>query len=240
MVIANMSVNTIPLIAKIVFWKAVYAGGDGTIADFNMSDMILYLVVFQFVAEFTYALPGLFFSIRFGGMTPQMLWPVSIRLRTFIYYTCEMFPRWTSAIVISAFLLVVFRNHIQLSPDWWIYPAGAVSTLLCYMLMYFYKFLLDLHFFWTESGIPLVDHVRQFFSGAVVPLAFFPGWLQDLAGVLPFKYMTYFPTTVFMGKISVGDFWMGTVLQCVWLALILVAIDVVWKPGMRRYNAYGG
>ena len=52
-VFCAIAVFMFPLVAKIVFWKAVYAGSDGSIADFDMSDMILYLLAFQFVFEFT-------------------------------------------------------------------------------------------------------------------------------------------------------------------------------------------
>jgi len=242
-VFCSIAVFMFPLVAKIVFWKAVYAGGDGSIADFDMSDMILYLLVFQFVFEFTWAYPGtqqVRPAIISGGLTSFLLRPANYILTVFIRDTGNMFPRWTSTIGIFVFFLIVFWNDIHLPSEGWIYPAGVVSTALCYLLTFFYSFLLGLFAFWTESDIPFLDHIRRFFSGWIVPLAFFPGWVKKLADILPYKYMIYFPTTILMGKVSFGEFVIGTVLQLVWIAFFLLVIQFVWQRGIGRYNAYGG
>lgn len=242
-VFCSIAVFMFPLVAKIVFWKAVYGGGDGSIADFDISDMILYLLVFQFVFEFTWAYPGMQDvrpNIIYGELTSYLLRPANYLLTIFIRNTGSMFPRWTSTIGIFTFFLVVFWNDIRLSPNWWIYPAGAFATILGYLLTFFYSFLLGLLAFWTESDIPFLEHVRRFFSGWIVPLAFFPDWIKGLADVLPYKYMLYFPTTLLMGKTSLRDFLIGTLLQIFWVIVFLVIIHFVWQRGVRRYNAYGG
>jgi len=241
-VLCSIAVCMFPLVAKIVFWKAVYLGVDGAIADFGMSDMVLYLLVFEFVSEFASAWPSwdVRSAIIDGGLTAFLLRPASYMLTTLIGDTANMFPRLTCTIGIFAFFLAVFWNDIQLSAESWVYAAGAVSIALCYLLTFSYGFLQGLCAFWLESNIPVAEHVRSFFSGSIVPLAFFPDWIGRLADVLPYKYMTYFPTTVLMGKVSPEEFWTGILWQLLWLSVVLVTIKLVWQRGIIRYNAYGG
>jgi ABC-2 type transport system permease protein len=44
--------------------------------------------------------------------------------------------------------------------------------------------------------------VVDFFSGAIIPLSFFPSWGQELMDWLPFKSMLYHPMLIYLGKLE--------------------------------------
>jgi ABC-2 type transport system permease protein len=242
-VFCSIAVFMFPVVAKIIFWKAVYVNGQGDIGGFNISDMIMYILIFQFVFEFTWCYPGEWIvrpNIIQGGLTDYLRRPVSYLLTLLFRVTGNMFPRWTSTLGIFVFLFVLFSADIKLSTSLWIYPAGMLAIVLCYFLLFFYSFLIGLIAFWTEGDIPFLGHIYRLFSGWIVPLAFLPIWVRSIADVLPFKYMIYFPTTILMGKLTLQDFIRGVSFQVFWIILFLVAINFIWKRGVRRYEAYGG
>ena len=242
-VFCSIAVFMFPLVAKVLFWRAVYAGGRGDIAGFDMTDMVTYLLIFQFVFEFTFVYPGRWRvrpDIIRGGLTDHLLRPASYLLTVLFDSTGRMFPRWTSTLGIFAFLLVIFHADLGLPASLWIYPAGVLTIVLCYLLLFVYSFLLGLLAFWTESDVPFMGQAYLFFSGWIVPLDFLPVWIRNVADVLPFKYMLYFPTTLLMGKVTPEAFVRGAAIQLFWILLIVVVIRLVWKRGIRRYAAYGG
>lgn len=242
-VFCSIAVFMFPLVAKILFWKAVYGGAAGSIAGFDLSDMVTYLLVHQFVFELTWCYPGTYCvrpDIIRGGLTPHLLMPADYMKTTFFRLTGQMLPRVTSTVAIFVFLCLLFRLDIRLTSEPWVYPAAVLSIGLCYLLSFLFSFLTGSVAFWTEGDVPLVRHVRALFCGAIVPLAFLPGWVQIVGDILPFKYTLYFPTVLLLGKVSPAEFLQGTAVSLLWAVILYLAIRAVWARGIKRYGAYGG
>ena len=54
----------IPVVAQIVFWRAVYGEGVADIGGYTVSDVILYLIVIKLIEDLTWAYPGHIQSLR--------------------------------------------------------------------------------------------------------------------------------------------------------------------------------
>jgi ABC-2 type transport system permease protein len=79
-----------------------------------------------------------------------------------------------------------------------------------------------------------------FFSGQIVPLAFFPHWLETLAWALPFAAMVQAPIEVWLGHAQ-GLELVGLLgLQALWAAILLGAGRAVLAAGMRKLVIQGG
>jgi ABC-2 type transport system permease protein len=242
-VFCSIAVFMFPLVAKILFWKAVYRGTSGSIAGFDMGHMVTYLLVHQFVFELTWCYPGQYqvrSDIIWGGLTRHLLMPVDYLRTVFFRWTGTMLPRVTSTIGIFALLCALFGLQLQFASEWWVLPAALFSIFVCYVLSFLISFLQGLAAFWTESGVPLVGQVRSLLCGAIVPLAFLPGWVQVAGDILPFKYTLYFPTVLILGKVTPAEYVKGTAISIAWIVILYVAIQLVWKRGIKRYEAYGG
>ena len=213
------------------------------IAGFDLSDMVTYILIHQFVFEFTWSYPGKWQvkpDIVYGGLTDYLLRPENYLLSRLFRSTGTMFPRWTSTLIIFLILFAIFVEDIELSSSFWIYPAGLLAIALCYLLIYFYSFLLGLAAFWTESDLVFMNQLHYFFSGMIVPVAFLPAGLRKVSEYLPFQYTLYFPTLVLMDKVAPQEFLFATGIQAIWIVFFAGAIRVVWMRGIRRYGAYGG
>ena len=240
-IFCSIAVFVFPVVAKVVFWKAVYSAGEGDIAGFELSDMVMYLVVFHFVFEMTWINRGAQrYDIVDGGLTRYLLMPASYLLARFFEELGTKPPRWVSSVFLLLILMVFFRQDLSFASDGWVYAAGTLAMVLGYLVGFLLWFLVGFVAFWTESDVPLIGHARFLFSGFIVPLAFLPDWLQRVGDVLPFKYTIYFPAMVLIGKVDPLAFFHGVAMQVFWIVLFLVAINIVWKRGVRRYGAYGG
>ena len=242
-VLCSIAVFMFPLVAQIVFWKAVYRSGSGMIAGFDLTDMVTYLLIHQFVFELTWCEPGVYHvrpDIVRGGLTPHLLLPAKYLYTVFFRWTGDMFPRVTSTATIFAFLIVLFWDHFKIDLNAWVFGGFIFATVFCYIVKYLFNFLIGMAAFWTESDVPLVKRVSWLLAGGLVPLAFLPHGLQTIADYLPFKYTLYFPTMLLLGKVSPSDFGEGIFIQAAWILVLFGIIHVVWRRGIRRYEAYGG
>ncbi len=114
---------------------------------------------------------------------------------------------------------------------------GAWAVIFCAMLV-----VGSLGLFW-ESSLALVDlwlGLFFVFSGYLMPLAFFPGWLRSLSWWLPFRYTLAFPVETMLGLESMAQALRSLVVQWAYVAGLLGLALVLWRRGLARYAVYGG
>ena len=84
-VFCSIAVYVFPVIARIIFWKAVYGAADGNIAGFDRVDMIMYLLVYSFVFEMTWInRGGVRQNILHGALTSHLLKPSATSSLSFL------------------------------------------------------------------------------------------------------------------------------------------------------------
>ncbi len=78
------------------------------------------------------------------------------------------------------------------------------------------------------------------FSGLLVPLAFFPHTLQQLANILPFRGIYDTPALLYNGCLTIHDVLMGLVHQGIWLLLLIGVGSFLARQGIRKLEVAGG
>jgi ABC-2 type transport system permease protein len=72
------------------------------------------------------------------------------------------------------------------------------------------------------------------------PLALMPAPVLAAIKLLPFPYELYFPIAIFMGKVRGTEIWQGLAIQSCWVILSWWGTTMLWRSGLRRYQAVGG
>lgn len=111
----------------------------------------------------------------------------------------------------------------------------AVNALIC--------FLTSLLCFWTESAYGLVlarQAITSFLSGAMVPLALFPGPLRTLTEWLPFSAVVSTPVQIYLGKLMGTDALLALIRQAGWLGALLALTALLWRAARLRLTVNGG
>ena len=231
----------IPVVAQIVFWKAVYSGSSGSIGGYAVGDMILYLIVVTLIGDLTWAYGGHMRSeILQGEITELLLLPASYIKIKYFERLGNMVTRWMNAIILMAIVYLFFWSDIRLTADWWVYPAGLFSVAITFQLTFTWTLCITFINFWTEAYPPLIGHASKLLGGSLVPLTFLPPVFQHAADYLPFKYKIYFPASVLLGKVTFSEFVTGTCIQLAWTVALGCLAQFMWKKGVKRYAAYGG
>lgn len=83
----------------------------------------------------------------------------------------------------------------------------------------------------------------QIFSGALIPLNFFPDVVQKIMLFLPFQYTNYIPAMVWTGSESIGSMGLNVpeavVLQAVALGLMMLFSEALYRCAIKRFTAVG-
>jgi ABC-2 type transport system permease protein len=132
----------------------------------------------------------------------------------------------------------VFGINVPVDPVTW--AAFLVSVTLGIVVSFGLRYLVALSACWIvdERGVQSMSLVMTtFFSGMMLPLAIFPGWLGTLAQALPWAAMVQVPADVFLGKTAPLG---ALAFQALWVAVVLAAGALATRSARRKVVIHGG
>jgi ABC-2 type transport system permease protein len=133
----------------------------------------------------------------------------------------------------------------------WLQPPASAAGLLAWLaaqagalfLGCAITTLLTLSLLWTISGegiSQLVFSLVIFLSGMNVPLPLFPGWMQPLLSILPFRGLIDTPFRLYLGHIPPSALLPALLHQAAWIAALVLAGRAVMARGLRKLSVQGG
>ncbi|MDJ0785296.1 MAG: ABC transporter permease [Myxococcota bacterium] len=109
--------------------------------------------------------------------------------------------------------------------------GAAITTLVHVSLL----------FTLSGEGITrLMPTVVILFSGMIIPIPFFPDWIQPLFEWLPFRGLADVPFRIYNGHIPVADAFGEIALVAAWTGLLMGLGRVLMARGTRRLVVQGG
>ena len=114
-----------------------------------------------------------------------------------------------------------------------------LSSLLMTALILLYHiiclFTLD------EKGIVNIFMVlSDILSGAVLPIPFFPKFLQIISNILPYRYVSDFPFRFYVGNISLNEGLYSIGIQIIWIIILVIIGRLLIKKALKKAVVQGG
>jgi ABC-2 type transport system permease protein len=134
---------------------------------------------------------------------------------------------------------------------WWLVgpppePLGWVFAFFALFGTWIMNFcitcLIGLSAFLVEEISPFMWIYQKFvfiLGGFLIPLDFYPNWLQSIAKALPFAYMIYGPSKLFVSP-SFGLFINIISLQIVWILVLGSILLLAYRRGVAFLTVNGG
>ncbi|MFI5533451.1 ABC transporter permease [Kitasatospora sp. NPDC051853] len=136
---------------------------------------------------------------------------------------------------------LAFGFALPVSPLVW--AAFLLSVLLAVVVSFGLRFLVALTGFWlhdSEGVRSVMVVVSMFFSGALLPVVVYPGWLGTLAAVLPWSGMVQIPTDVILERRTGTALLAGLAFQLAWAVGLLALGRGVQLLATRKVVVQGG
>jgi ABC-2 type transport system permease protein len=117
------------------------------------------------------------------------------------------------------------------------------SVALGFLIKFLISFLVSLLCFYTLNGVGLIwaqMALVSLLSGALVPLSFFPGWLQTFARWAPFQGIVHTPLAIYLGRAQGWELAGALALQLAWCAILWLLARALWGPASRALDIQGG
>lgn len=240
----SIFVGPVYFIVQYFIWTAVYQGRS-EINGMELTQMITYFgattLINYLIMDF--ADWNLQMLIRTGRFLTFALRPIHHR---FFALSQKVGHRVLGFLVefIPCFIIFSLLFKVNMIPKhigWTI-----LSIALAFLMNFYVHYILGMTAFWfvQSSGIRRVfDLLSGVFSGALIPLVFFPEVVQKVMFFLPFPYMSYVPAMVFTGNFHLAGI-MLTLPRIVGIQAIAVGItmlisELIYKASIKHFTGVG-
>ena len=227
-------------------WKAIFASSvNPIIRGFSFPDMTAYITMNFLTALITGISGSLAMNIAFdvsdGSIAIQLVRPISYRLIKF----AESLGGLCGNVffqIIPFFVIFMIIGFVRV-PTLINFILYIISALLGFLCMFSFSFFFGLFSFYTTYffGFNMaMSVILQFFSGSLIPLTFFPEYLEKIFRLFPFASMNYTPIMIYLGKLSGKEVVYALMLQIIWILLFYLAGKFLWSFAIKRLTILGG
>jgi ABC-2 type transport system permease protein len=224
-------------------WRSIYAGDRISIAGLEFLQAFTYMAVTGIIFSLieTWSEYWLSNGIISGDIIMHMLVPVDLHIRTVMGALAQFVSRFFAAAV-PAFLFLFLVFGVP-------FPAGGgiflflISIVFALLISVNFDFAVGVSAFGLESiiGVKFMkDAVILFFSGAVIPLPFFPDAMKKVLMLLPFQAMFHTPVSIFLGVYSGKETLKMMMLQIFWIICFMVVGRLYYRKTIHRLTVNGG
>jgi ABC-2 type transport system permease protein len=243
----------LPIVTQIFLWWAIFetvgagARDEGTIVGYTFQNMVAYYLLTMISRAFS-SMPGLAsgiaLQIRNGEIKKFLVQPVDLIGFTLLSRMAHKLAYYSVATI--PFVLVFFLCRGFFVDGW---PEGPVliayfaALIMGFVLGYFLELTIGLIGFWfleVSSLLFLYMLLSFFLSGHMFPLDMLPEPWNSLVDLLPLKYLAYFPSAIFLGKVHSAELVQGLIIEAVWIVSLIAASRVMYHRGLKRYSGFGG
>ena len=88
--------------------------------------------------------------------------------------------------------------------------------------------------------VNIIITIADILSGIVVPIPFFPKFLQIISSYLPFQYISDLPFRLYVGNISLQNGVFGMCIQLIWIIIFILIGNILLQKSIKRVVVQGG
>lgn len=229
-------------------WKAVFvSSASSSMNGFSLKDMIIYIFMSSITAGTiaTGTDQDIGQEVKDGSIAVNLIKPINYQVRMlfisiggFVYqFVFVLLPVWIGL------LAVRFYTVKELPPSLSTILLYLFSMLLGFIVNYLMNFCYGLLAFYVTNmwGVShLKDAALLFFSGQLIPIAFFPVALQKVMQFFPFSSLNYIPVMIYIKKLTGAALLQALGVQVMWIALLFLLSRWLWNRAINKLVILGG
>ncbi len=224
-------------------WSAIYSSNT-SVAGYDLAQIVTYISVGWIIRSFYFnnVDRDMATEVLEGKIAQNLIKPVDTQIM-YIAQTvgeaCFRAVLFTLPITLVLVMIYPIRPPFSFSAGI-LFGLSSLLALLIFTLINFFVGTLALHIYSIVGVIRAKYFVVEFFSGLLVPLTFFPKYLQRAIACLPFPYISFTPLEIYLGKERGWEAGRALSIQFLWVIALYWIGRVSWKYSTRRLSIQGG
>lgn len=239
-------IRSLALVLSLYFlWKSLLSADSANhFLGYSYSQMMSYVLGLALLRAFVLSNRAfsLTWEIAQGRLSALLVRPINIFTYQLSLDLSDKAIQIVSAALEISILALILRAPLYV-PQATAAALAAISIMLSYFLYFFISLTLSSSGFWTAESVGFLwaaGLLIEFASGAFFPLDVLPLPLKEMLHQSPFPYLVYFPLNIYLERLTDEKIIEGLRLQILWLAVFWLAAQLMWRLGLKTYQAEGG
>jgi viologen exporter family transport system permease protein len=235
--------NVVYLGVAYYLWKSIYTYSD-TIRGLTFNETFLYVGLGSaiFILLKTYADWFIHYEIREGNIATYLTKPIDYQVYNLFANLGSLLINLTAITLPTALVLIfILKVKIALGVGLLLFP---VALFLAFLISFSIDYFVGLLGFYSESvwGISITKEVIvTVFSGALIPLQFFPDAIQNVLYWLPFQAIFHTPIMMITRPAQGLNVFLPMMLvQLAWAILLFFLARLFYNQAIKVLRIAGG
>ncbi len=243
----DIAVNVLFTVAKILFayllWKGIYAG-HSFIAGLTFDAMLSYYIIHSFLTQLDMSdqiSNEISTKIRAGSFSKYMVVPVNIQG----YFMAQSAGAAVFYLIFNLLAAVIWIFVFGIKFTFTADPLIILSALflallgLIFMLqLNYFLGLLTLKFQNIDLFLMIKNNLLAFIAGTLIPLVLLPESVLRIMRYLPFYYVSYLPSMLFIGR-NREELSYGFLIMLLWILFFAVLNKITYERLRVKYDGVG-
>jgi ABC-2 type transport system permease protein len=235
--------NIVYLGVAYYLWKSIYRYSD-VIRGLTFNETFLYVGLGSaiFILLKTYADWYIHYEIREGVIANYLTKPLDFQIYNLFANLGSLLMNLTAITLPTVLMLgFVFRVNVAYGPGLSLFP---VSLFLAFLISFSIDYAIGLMGFYSESvwGLSMTKEIIiTVFSGALIPLQFFPEAMQKVLFWLPFQAIFHTPIMMLTRPDQGLDIFLPMMaVQLAWAVILFIAARLFYNQAIKVLRIAGG
>lgn len=244
---ADIAVDVVLSAAKILvawlLWSILFAG-KAQIAGLGFHDMISYYIVSSYLFQLDKSgeiSQQMAFMIRNGNFSKYMVLPVQTEGYFIAMETGKIALPAVIGLLFMGVWVRIFPVQFAYTKDVFVIVCGIILVILGLLFMAelnYFLGILTLKFEEISTFLMIKDNLAALVTGAMIPLSLMPVWVTDWMKLLPFYYVTYLPSMLFIGECE-EEAAAGILILGIWCLVFTFLNKVTYRKYRVKFDGAG-
>lgn len=232
----------LPFMINILVWLAI---SDSSTFTMSKDEIVTYYMVGLITSNLVVCSIQNEISedIRMGTINKYLIKPINYFGYQFMKDVAFRITFIILGIIPIAILFSLMKSYIVLQFHMGYCVLFIVSIMIGYIINFLMSFLLsELSFYFNNVSVlfSASDVLKNIISGSVFPLMLLPAQIADVLMILPFSYISYFPTIILLQDYSIENVLVRLLIGIIWCIVLGELCHITWKQGIKSYSSFGG
>jgi ABC-2 type transport system permease protein len=177
-----------------------------------------------------------------GEIATDLLRPMSL----FGFWFAQDVGRALAALLLRGVTILLISSlifHIKIPSSFTQFLALLISLVLALTISFALRFITNLSAFWSPDArgfARFASVIGMFASGFLMPLRYFPDWVQNILNFTPFPHIMNTIIEVYVGSYSGSRLLEALLVQAAWSAVLVILAQVILARASKRLVILGG
>jgi ABC-2 type transport system permease protein len=230
--------------AKVAIWTALFAGHT-SVDGVTLAQMVTYAILAGSVDvswHWEQFVQKVGTQIKSGDVAVYLLKP--LRYPAMLFSSeCGSLGFGLIALVAPVTIIAALLYGFMPPPSAMHFALFVAMWVLGYLIMFLLAGIAALLSFWLLTTFALewmLTAMLAFLSGRILPLWFYPEQLAAVLKYLPFAWIAFHPSAVYLGEVEAGEAVALLGIGAGWVVVLTGVVLFLWSRASRRLVVQGG